>query len=134
MRANALWLWSLHVAKRKGISPEPRFGLGDMVRVMHGTRDPDYPDIPMGGWVGTIKEVEAGAGPAHYCVAWSRGTLASIHSVFRRRCERDGLDYEQAYLAEDDLEPYGGETVSVEQPGAIDTPALSPGNQETESA
>jgi hypothetical protein len=118
------------VAKRKGISPEPRFGLGDVVRVRQGTRDPDFPDIPMGGWVGTIKEVEAGSAPTHYCVAWSRDTLASIHPVFRRRCERDGLDYEQTYLAEDDLEPYAGEAVSVEQPGAIDTPVLSPDNQD----
>ena len=118
------------MAEGKDILRGPRFRLGDMVRVRQGTADPDYPDIPMGGWVGTIKEVEAGAGPAHYCVAWSRDTLASIHPVFRRRCGRDGLDYEQTYLAEDDLEPYGGEAVSVEQPGAIDTPALSPDNQD----
>ena len=52
------------------------------------------------------------------------------HSVFRNRCERDGLDYEQTYLAKDDLELYGGEAVSVEQPAAIDTPTLSPDNQD----
>lgn len=60
----------------------------------------------------------------------SRDTLAGIHPVFRKRCERDGLDYEQTYLAEGDLEPYGGEAVSIEQPTAINTPLLSPHNQD----
>ncbi len=118
------------MARREDVPHEPRFHVGDMVRVRRGTSDPDYPDIPMGGWVGTIKEVETERGPAHYCVAWSRDTLASIHPVFRKRCERDGLDYEQTYLAEDDLEAQGGEAVPVEQPANIDTPALSPGNQD----
>jgi len=127
---NALWPWSTRVAEGNDILHGPRFSLGDMVRVRHGTCDPDYPDIPMGGWIGQINEVEAGNGPAHYCVAWSRDTLAGIHPVFRKRCERDGLDYEQTYLAEDDLEPDGEEAVSVEQPGAIDTPALSLDNQD----
>ena len=118
------------MARRKNVPRETRFHVGDMVRVRTGTRDPDYPDIPMGGWVGMIREVEGGGDPAHYCIAWSPETLASIHPVFRKRCDRDGLDCEQAYLAEDDLEPYGGESLSIEQPAAIDTPALSPDNQD----
>jgi hypothetical protein len=108
----------------------PRFRVGDKVRVRKGIADPDFPDIPLGGWVGTIKEVESEERRALYCIAWSQETLASIHPVFRKRCERDGLDYEQTYLAEDDLEPYGGEALSIEQPASIDTPTLSPNNQD----
>ena len=118
------------MARRKNVPHETKFHVGDMVRVRNGTRDPDYPDVPMGGWVGTIKEVESEGGQAHYCVAWSRDTLASIHPVFRKLCERDGLDYEETYLAENDIEPSGGQALPIEQPAAIDTPALSSDNQD----
>jgi len=119
------------MARCRDVPHEARFHIGEIVRVRNGTRDPDYPGIPMGGWVGTIKEVESGRGQAHYyCVAWRRDTLAGIHPVFRKRCERDGLDYKQSYLADDDLEPYGGEPLSIEQPTSITTPRLSTGSQD----
>jgi hypothetical protein len=38
-------------------TPASRFKSGDKVRVKHGVRDPDFPDIPLGGWSGTVKEV-----------------------------------------------------------------------------
>jgi hypothetical protein len=33
-----------------------KFHVGDLVRVKHGVTDIDYPDIPMGGWVGRISK------------------------------------------------------------------------------
>ena len=47
--------------KRKGNkprqpSPPPRFSVGDRVRVKTGVPDPDFPDIPLGGWAGTIRK------------------------------------------------------------------------------
>ena len=32
------------------------FAVGSRVRVRRGTIDPDYPDIPLGGWTGTVLE------------------------------------------------------------------------------
>ena len=29
---------------------QTRFKVGDRVRVKHGIRDTDYPDMPLGGW------------------------------------------------------------------------------------
>ena len=37
-----------------------RFTVGDKVRVRTGVTDPDFSDIPLGGWAGKITEVEQG--------------------------------------------------------------------------
>ena len=39
-------------------SDTPRFQVGDKVRVKLGVIDPDFPDIPLGGWSGTVTEIE----------------------------------------------------------------------------
>jgi len=41
----------------------PRFNLGDNVRVCSGVFDPDYDDLTIGGWAGTIAEVQNGTPP-----------------------------------------------------------------------
>jgi len=35
-----------------------KFAVGDSVRVRIGVTDPDFPDIPLGGRVGKIAEIE----------------------------------------------------------------------------
>ncbi|MGA2257746.1 MAG: hypothetical protein ABSG53_24045, partial [Thermoguttaceae bacterium] len=47
--------------KKKRKSPKhrkppvpPKFSSGDQVRAKHGVPDPDFPDIPLGGWAGII--------------------------------------------------------------------------------
>jgi hypothetical protein len=94
----------------------PRFALGDRVRVKPGTTDPDYPDIPLGGWTGTIQEVGQDAGRTTYLIEWNRYTLEHMHPVYRHRCERDELDMEALWLEEDELEPGTGEPAVMEQP------------------
>lgn len=41
--------------KRNTLTAAP-FRVGDKVRVKHGFMDVDYPDMPLGGWVGTVTE------------------------------------------------------------------------------
>ncbi len=36
--------------------PSAKFKIRDKVRVRHGVKDNDYPDMPIGGWAGTIAE------------------------------------------------------------------------------
>jgi hypothetical protein len=43
------------MARTKSVSVPPRFEPGAKVRVKHGVRDPDFPDIPLGGWAGTVQ-------------------------------------------------------------------------------
>ncbi len=40
-----------------------RFPVGSRVRVRAGTTDPDFPDLPLGGWTGKVRETDQRAGP-----------------------------------------------------------------------
>ena len=106
-----------------------KFALNDVVRVRSGVTSPDFPDIPLGGWAGKIVKVQNGIPPT-YLIRWNPNTLASIHPVYRRRCERDGLSFEEMWLGDDDLEPDTGCPVILEQPTKIVTPPLSMKDQD----
>jgi len=117
------------VTKNKKPTTTAKFTLNDAVRVRSGVTDPDFPDTPLGGWAGKIVEVQSGSPPT-CLIRWNQSTLASIHPVYRKRCERDGLTFEEMWLGEDDLEPDTGETVTLEQPTKIVTPPLSMKDQD----
>jgi hypothetical protein len=106
--------------------PSTTFRVGDLVRVKHGVADVDYPDIPMGGWVGRISKAENDT----YLVRWSIETLENVHPVCRKRCERDGIDIEEYWVNVDDLEAAPVEPLNMEQPTAIISRPLSVDNQE----
>ena len=103
-----------------------KFHVGDLVRVKHGVTDVDYPDIPMGGWVGRILNAEGDT----YLVRWSIETLENIHPIYRKRCERDGTDIEEYWVNADDLEPAPNEPLDMEQPTKIITRPLSMDDQD----
>jgi len=111
-------------------SSQPKFRVGEQVRVKRGVSDPDYLDIPLGGWVGTVKEVDQDPRQCYYLIAWSEETLKNVPPVFRKRSERDGLDYEEMWLADEDIEAYDGEPLSIEQPTCIETKPLSLDDQD----
>ncbi len=58
-------------------------------------------------------------------VAWNQATLRGMHPIYKKRCERDGLELESMWLGEDDLEPDDGTPVPIEQPTSIVTEPLS---------
>jgi hypothetical protein len=107
-----------------------RFPVGTVVRVRAGTTDPDFPDIPLGGWVGTVKEVDMRSGSPLYLIEWNRYTLEHIHPIYRKRCERDGLDMESMALDEASLELDDGSPQVIEQPGEIVSRPLSPDDED----
>jgi hypothetical protein len=107
--------------KRRRLAPA-KFKVGDRVRVKRGIRDIDYPDMPLGGWAGTVTDVR---GADTFIIRWSQETLDAIHPVFKKRCEIDGLDHEQYALTGDDLEPDPGGPLDIEHPTAITTRPLS---------
>ena len=53
-----------------------------------------------------------------------------MHPVYRKRCERDGLEMESMRLGEEDIEPDDGTQVSLEQPTQIKTLPLSEKDQD----
>lgn len=104
-----------------------KFKLGDKVRVMQGVKDTDYPDMPLGGWAGTIVEAHD---DGMYTVRWNKETLASIHPVFKKRCERDGLECDRYWIGGNDLEPDRGGSLDIEPPTKIASNPLSPKDQD----
>jgi len=118
--------------KKKPTSPKKkprtptRFDAGTQVRVKPGTTDPDFPDIPLGGWAGTVSEVDQKSAPPTYLIEWNKHTLDHMHPFFRKRCERDGLEPESMWLGEDDIGPDTGEPAVIEQPRSIVTRPLNP--------
>jgi hypothetical protein len=118
------------VAKRRETRESdfsPEFKVGDKVRVKHGVKDVDYPDMPMGGWAGAVIEVQ---GSDTFTLRWTDETLAAIHPVFKKRCEKDGLELEIYTLTGDDLEPDIGAPREIEQPTEIKTKPLSPRDED----
>ena len=116
--------------KKKKMQPAapPKFAVGGHVCVKPGVADPDYPDMPLGGWSGTITEVMKRPSTT-YLIRLDQRTLQNIHPVYRRRCERDGLEFESICLGGDDLLLDTGEPVPIEQPTRIVAKPLSPDDQ-----
>jgi Calcium binding len=105
--------------------------VGDRVRVRGGIRDPDFPDIPLGGWSGTVLDADDSSDEGRLLlVEWSDATLRQMHPVYRYRCERDGLEIERSWLYERELELDTGELVSIEQPATLTPRPLDLGEQD----
>jgi hypothetical protein len=111
-------------------APPARFAVGDSVRVKPGTTDPEFQDIPLGGWAGTVQEVDSTSSPPLYLVEWGERTLEQMHPVVLKRAERDGVEVDSLWLGEADLEPDRGEPAVMEQPTAIRTRPLRTNDQE----
>jgi len=118
------------MAHTKKGSVNPGFQVGDKVRVQRGVNDPLFPDMPLGGWAGTVTEIIKDQGQINCVFKLDDRTLASIHPIYRKRCERDGLDFETMSLGEEELELDDGASVPIEQPTEIKTPPLSEKDQD----
>src|SRR4051794_15272903 len=116
-----------HTKKR---SDTPRFRVGDKVRVKPGVSDPDFPDMPLGGWTGTVTEIIEHEGQVNCVFELDERTLASLHPIFRRRSEIDGLDFGFMGLGQEDIEPDDGTPRPIEQPTAIVPRPLAMDDQE----
>ncbi len=116
--------------QRAKISFPARYGVGDRVRVKPGTTDPDFPDIPLGGWAGAISEVNHQSNPPIYLIEWNKHTLDHMHPVYLKRCERDDLEADSMWLGEADLEPDSGVPAVIEQPTSIVAQPLNPNDED----
>ena len=114
----------------KNKSGSPRFQVGDKVRVRQGLHDPILTETHLGGWSGTIKEIEQSEDEITYEIEWDKRTLDGMHPAYRKSCERDGLEMETMWLDEEYVEPDDGSPMPIEQPTGIKTPPLSERDQD----
>ncbi len=80
-----------------------RFTAGARVRVKLGVKDPDFPDKDLGGFKGTISQVEQGK-TANCLVQWSLATLDRLRPACRDFCESEDVAFDKMWLLEEDLE------------------------------
>lgn len=118
------------MAHTKKGSINPRFQVGSKVRVKPGISDVLFPDMPLGGWSGSVTEIIKAQGQINYLFKLDDRTLASIHPIYQERCEGEGLDFQIMSLRGEELELDDGTPVPIEQPTEIKTPPLSEKDQD----
>jgi len=93
----------------------PKFPVGSIVRVRRCRTDVCCPDVPFGGWVGRVIEVQEGA--CTTClVRWNQETLAAISLFFEHRRGGERMFFQETWLDEDDMEHDDGIPMPIEQP------------------
>jgi hypothetical protein len=112
------------MSKTKSLA-SAKFSVGAEVRMKTGVTLPDMPDIPLGGWTGNVLEIFCDQTPLTYEIKWHQQTLDNMPSIYRKRCERDGYEWDTVWLNEDDLELDTGGDVPMEQPTKVVTRPLA---------
>jgi hypothetical protein len=87
----------------------PKFPVGSVVHVRQMAKDCDYPDMPFGGWVGRVIEIQEDV-LTTCLVRWNPETVAAVSPLFIQR-----WNFRETWLDEDDLERDDGELMPVEQ-------------------
>lgn len=101
----------------RAITAGAKFHRGQKVKVVSGTKDPDY-GFPIGGWTGTIEKLFMDQpDEVFYEIRWDRRTRRLIGRSIRKKCERDDLDPDLMTLGENELKP--GEPKRAECNSAI---------------
>lgn len=78
---------------------------GMRVRVKEGVTSPEFPEISIAGWTGTVCEVTGKASPTSCVLEWDTNTVSNMPPEYVSRCEQDGLYHLMACLSEEALVP-----------------------------
>lgn len=82
-----------------------RLQIGDSVKVVKGTMDPDMEDLCIEGWQGRISEVTENDDDSTIGIQWDSITLNNMPAEVIVKNKEDGLDYSTMYLDVNDIEP-----------------------------
>lgn len=78
---------------------------GTRIRVKAGVPSPEFPEISIGGWTGTVMEVSGKPPAQKFIVEWDSATISAMPSDYVSRCEAQQLYHVMACLGADDIEP-----------------------------
>lgn len=79
-----------------GKTPKPAAGL--TVQVQPGVNMPEFDDLPIGGWTGTVLETSGAGAKMKVILEWDNETAARIPDSYKARCESQGLLFTMACL------------------------------------
>lgn len=83
---------------------QPKYKVGDSIKVKPGVMDPDIKNSCIGGWRGRIFKILETEGILSIGIKWDSHTLSNIPSKIIKKCERDGYDFAEMFLTEDLIE------------------------------
>jgi hypothetical protein len=78
---------------------------GSPVRVKPGIRMPEFPDVDISGWTGTLSDSQGRGADLRYFIEWDPTTLTRIPNAYRKHCEDQGLFHGMVCLKAADVEP-----------------------------
>jgi len=78
--------------------------IGSRIRVKTGINSPEFPEISLSGWTGTVVEMTGKPPEAKVIVEWDAATLAAMPADYLSKCESEQLYHVMASLGADDVE------------------------------
>jgi hypothetical protein len=84
-------------------SKTSKLGAGARIRVNDGVSMPEFADIDISGWTGSVAESQGRGPDVKYIVEWDAATLSRMPESYRRHCDAHGLYAGMACLPGQDV-------------------------------
>ena len=78
---------------------------GSRIRVKPGVHSPEFPEISLAGWTGTVVETSGKPPEQKVIIEWDSATMAAMPADYVSKCESEQLYHAMASLGSDDVEP-----------------------------
>jgi len=85
-----------------GKTPKP--AAGQTVQVQPGVNMPEFNDLPIGGWKGTVMETSGTGAKMKVILEWDQETVARIPESYKVHCESQGLLFTMACLPASEIQ------------------------------
>lgn len=78
---------------------------GSRIRVKSGVNSPEFPEISLAGWTGTVVETTGKPPEQKVIIEWDAKTIDAMPKDYVEKCESGQLYHVMASLGSDDVEP-----------------------------
>jgi hypothetical protein len=82
---------------------------GTPVCVCDGVQMPEFPEVEISGWTGTVVEARGRGTDLKYFIEWDTATLQNMPGAYREHCESQGLYHGMVCLAGSDVAAIDGD-------------------------